>query len=42
METAIADVSRLGFYGFETFGNVLEKWESGAACAASSTPTGYP
>jgi inosose dehydratase len=28
METAIADVSKLGYYGFETFGNVLEKWET--------------
>ncbi|MDQ1469190.1 MAG: inosose dehydratase [Bryobacterales bacterium] len=27
IETAITDVSGLGFYGFETFGNVLEKWE---------------
>jgi len=27
IETAITDVSKLGFYGFETFGNVLEKWE---------------
>jgi inosose dehydratase len=27
METAIADVSRLGFHGFETFGNTLEAWE---------------
>ncbi|HVW86395.1 MAG TPA: sugar phosphate isomerase/epimerase [Bryobacteraceae bacterium] len=27
-EAAISDISRLGFYGFETFGNVLEKWET--------------
>jgi inosose dehydratase len=26
-EQAISDVSALGFYGFETFGNVLEAWE---------------
>jgi inosose dehydratase len=28
VEQAITDVSGLGFYGFETFGQVLEKWES--------------
>src|SRR5260370_37829676 len=28
IEAAITDVSKLGFYGFETFGNVLEKWET--------------
>jgi inosose dehydratase len=27
VEQAIADISSLGFYGFETFGQVLEKWE---------------
>lgn len=27
MEQAITDVSGLGFYGFETFGNVLDQWE---------------
>jgi inosose dehydratase len=27
VEEAIADISSLGFYGFETFGPVLEKWE---------------
>ncbi len=26
-EQAITDVASLGFYGFETFGNVLETWE---------------
>jgi inosose dehydratase len=26
-ERAIADISSLGFHGFETFGNVLENWE---------------
>ncbi len=25
---AVKDVSTLGYYGFETFGNVLEKWEA--------------
>jgi inosose dehydratase len=25
---AVRDVSSLGFYGFETFGNVLEKWDA--------------
>jgi inosose dehydratase len=28
IELAIKDVSNLGFYGFETFGNVLEAWET--------------
>jgi inosose dehydratase len=28
VEQAIADISNLGFYGFETFGQVLEKWET--------------
>lgn len=28
VEDAIAGVGNLGFYGFETFGGVLEKWES--------------
>ncbi|HEY4047338.1 MAG TPA: TIM barrel protein [Acidobacteriaceae bacterium] len=28
VEQAIADISSLGFYGFETFGQVLEKWET--------------
>lgn len=28
VEQAISDVAALGFYGFETFGEVLEKWES--------------
>jgi inosose dehydratase len=28
MATAIADVSSEGFYGFETFGEVFDKWES--------------
>lgn len=28
METAITDVSKLGFFGFETFGTTLEKWEA--------------
>src|SRR5690606_40247005 len=27
-ERAIADVARLGFQGFESFGSVLESWES--------------
>jgi inosose dehydratase len=27
IEQAITDVAGLGFYGFETFGNVLETWE---------------
>ncbi|HUP02985.1 MAG TPA: sugar phosphate isomerase/epimerase family protein [Bryobacteraceae bacterium] len=27
-EDAIADIGRLGFWGFEPFGNVLEQWES--------------
>ena len=27
IEQAITDVSDLGFYGFETFGNVLDNWE---------------
>jgi inosose dehydratase len=27
VEGAISDVSKLGFYSFETFGSVLEKWE---------------
>jgi inosose dehydratase len=27
-ENAIADVARLGFQGYESFGNVLEAWES--------------
>jgi hypothetical protein len=27
-EEAIKDVAGLGFYGFETFGNVLEAWEA--------------
>jgi inosose dehydratase len=25
---AVKDISSLGYYGFETFGNVLEKWEA--------------
>src|ERR1051326_6346221 len=25
---AVRDVSSLGYYGFETFGNVLEKWDA--------------
>jgi inosose dehydratase len=28
VEQAITDISALGFYGFETFGQVLEKWEA--------------
>ena len=28
IEQAIKDVASLGFYGFETFGNVLEAWEA--------------
>ena len=28
VEDAIATCARLGFYGFETFGDVLEKWEA--------------
>jgi inosose dehydratase len=28
VEQAIAGIASLGFYGFETFGDVLEKWES--------------
>jgi len=27
-ESAVRDVSTLGYYGFETFGNVLESWEA--------------
>src|SRR5688500_5280636 len=27
-ETAIKDVASLGFHGYESFGNVLEAWES--------------
>src|SRR5215469_3515176 len=27
-EAAIKDIASLGYYGFETFGNVLEKWET--------------
>jgi len=27
MEQAVSDVSSLGFYGFETFGNVFDAWE---------------
>jgi inosose dehydratase len=27
-EAAVRDVSALGYYGFETFGNVLEAWEA--------------
>src|ERR1022692_2760758 len=30
-EQAIKDVSALGYYGFETFGNVLEMWETNPA-----------
>ena len=28
VDEAIATVAKLGFYGFETFGDVLEKWEA--------------
>lgn len=28
---AVKDVSELGYYGFETFGNVLEQWDADAA-----------
>ena len=28
LEDAIQDVANLGYYGFETFGNVLEAWEA--------------
>ena len=27
---AVRDVSELGYYGFETFGNVLERWDADA------------
>src|SRR5690242_4404992 len=28
IDTAIKDIASLGFYGFETFGNVIEDWEA--------------
>ena len=43
IEQAITDVSGLGFYGFETFGNVLDHWEEkpgglGAVLKAHNLP----
>jgi inosose dehydratase len=43
MEQAITDISGLGFYGFETFGNVLDTWEQkpggiGAVLQAHNLP----
>jgi inosose dehydratase len=43
MEHAITDVSDLGFYGFETFGNVFDTWEQkpgglGAVLQAHNLP----
>lgn len=43
MENAITDISGLGFYGFETFGNVFDTWEQkpgglGAVLQAHNLP----
>ena len=37
---AIEDVARLGFHGYESFGNVLEAWEKDGGLNVSWTPTG--
>jgi inosose dehydratase len=39
---AVQDISALGYYGFETFGNVLEKWDADAELREKITDSKLP
>lgn len=41
-EQAIADVARLGYHGFESFGSVIEYWESRGGIGELLTAAGLP
>lgn len=41
-EQAIADVARLGYHGFESFGSVIEYWESRGGIGALLEAAGLP